>query len=135
MNGGGFIPVEGMERLVVFAVVILGDVDMDSMGSSFFEGVMEVTISSSCSGVSLMVSKSWIAAISASNAAEALDANVRRFATTSSPVLPSGSVDCRDRTLTEEGEMTLVTSGLGIWGSEGCRAGRNELLVGVGEDD
>ena len=134
MNGGGFIPGEGMERLVVFAVVILGE-EMDSMGSSFFEGVMEVTISSSCTGVSLMVSKSWIAAISASNAAVALDANARRFATTSSPVLPSGSVDCRDRMLTDEGEMVLVTSGLGIWGSEVCRAGRNELLVGVGGGD
>ena len=49
-------------------------------------------------------------------------------------MLPSGSVDCRDRTLTDEGEIMLVASGLGMFrGSEVCRAGRNELLVGLGE--
>ena len=130
MNGGGVIPGEGM-RLVVFAVVVLGEID--SMGSSF-EGDTEVSITSVRNGASSIVSKSWIAAISASNALVAEDAKARRFATASSPVLPSGSVDCRDRTLTDEGEIMLVTSGLGIFrGSEGCRAGRNELLVGLGE--
>ena len=77
MDGGekincGSVITDVCARMVVFGVVVLRENDL--IGSSFVKGVMEMTLSLVCNGVSLMISNSLMALISASIALLAINA-------------------------------------------------------------